>query len=273
MSEIKIGDYLLERLAQLDTETIQGVPGDFNMGFLDLIEDHHKLRWVGNANELNAVYSADGYARIKGMIGAVVTTFGVGELSALNGIADTLYEYCKKEPEKPKVLLFSTKPTSSPLYKSLALDFRTSVSFAFLRGDQASVRAATHAHLGVDMKESNLPVLVVIPSREEGTEIEKGNFKMYHGKLKYHDLQDWIIKEVPEAKETKSKKANSTQKKSAAKKPKAAKPKKAAANDDDDKEKLPSGAQVEWRAENNEDSPERKAKLQKIASMLNKTTE
>lgn len=91
-SEVKIGSYLLERLAQLGTHSVQGVPGDFNMGFLDLIEDHAKLRWIGNANELNAAYAADGYARVKRTLGAVVTTFGVGELSALNGVAGSFSE-------------------------------------------------------------------------------------------------------------------------------------------------------------------------------------
>jgi pyruvate decarboxylase len=74
--EIRLGDYLLERLVQLKLRSCLGVPGDFNMSFLDLIEDHPKLQWVGNANELNAV----------------VTTFGVGELSALNGIAGAFSE-------------------------------------------------------------------------------------------------------------------------------------------------------------------------------------
>lgn len=91
-NEIKIGAYLLERLVQLGTQSVQGVPGDFNMGFLDLIEDHPSLEWIGNSNELNAAYAADGYARIKRTISAVVTTFGVGELSALNGIAGSFSE-------------------------------------------------------------------------------------------------------------------------------------------------------------------------------------
>ena len=91
-NQVKIGTYIAERLAQLGTVAVQGVPGDYNMGFLDLIEDHPSLQWVGNANELNAAYAADGYARIKGTISAVVTTFGVGELSALNGIAGSFSE-------------------------------------------------------------------------------------------------------------------------------------------------------------------------------------
>lgn len=44
------------------------------------------MDWIGTSNELVAAYAADGYARINGM-GALVTTFGPGELSALNGIA------------------------------------------------------------------------------------------------------------------------------------------------------------------------------------------
>lgn len=49
------------------------------------------MKWGNNANELNASYAADGYARVRG-IGAVVTTFGVGELSACNGIAGSFSE-------------------------------------------------------------------------------------------------------------------------------------------------------------------------------------
>lgn len=50
------------------------------------------LKWVGNCNELNAGYAADGYARVKG-ISALVTTFGVGELSAVNAIAGAYSEF------------------------------------------------------------------------------------------------------------------------------------------------------------------------------------
>jgi pyruvate decarboxylase len=56
-----------------------------------MIEDDPELTWGNNANELNASYAADGYARVKG-VGAVVTTFGVGELSAANGIAGSYSE-------------------------------------------------------------------------------------------------------------------------------------------------------------------------------------
>ena len=43
------------------------------------------LSWVACANELNAAYAADGYARIRGAA-LLSTTYGVGELSAINGV-------------------------------------------------------------------------------------------------------------------------------------------------------------------------------------------
>ncbi|WP_237090249.1 thiamine pyrophosphate-binding protein [Nesterenkonia sp. PF2B19] len=86
-----IGDYLLDRLAELGLTELFGVPGDFNLRFLDHVVAHETIRWVGSANELNAGYTADGYARIRG-IGAFLTTYGVGELSAINALAGSYAE-------------------------------------------------------------------------------------------------------------------------------------------------------------------------------------
>ncbi|MFK5882447.1 MAG: thiamine pyrophosphate-binding protein [Sulfurospirillum sp.] len=81
-----LGDLVIDIVKKLGVEHIFGVPGDYNLRFLDYIVDNDKLKWVGNCNELNASYAADGYARENG-IGVLVTTLGVGELSAANGIA------------------------------------------------------------------------------------------------------------------------------------------------------------------------------------------
>ncbi|OAL63527.1 pyruvate decarboxylase [Trichophyton rubrum] len=61
---IDVAEYLFQRLRQMGIKSIHGVPG----------------------------YAADGYARING-ISALFTTFGVGELSALNAIAGAYSEY------------------------------------------------------------------------------------------------------------------------------------------------------------------------------------
>lgn len=63
---------------------------DFELTLLDLVPEAG-LKFHGTANELVAAYAADGYARFNGF-GAVITTFGPGELSALNGLAGAYAE-------------------------------------------------------------------------------------------------------------------------------------------------------------------------------------
>ncbi|WP_411146900.1 alpha-keto acid decarboxylase family protein [Streptomyces sp. x-80] len=91
MPDITVGEYLLRRLRELDIEHVFGVPGDYNLGFLDQVIDFPGLDWVGTCNELDAGYAADGYSRLRGAA-AVVTTFGVGELSAVNAVAGSYAE-------------------------------------------------------------------------------------------------------------------------------------------------------------------------------------
>jgi pyruvate decarboxylase len=87
---ISVAEYLFSRLRKAGLNAVHGVPGDYNLRLLDYVIPSG-LEWVGNCNELNAGYATDGYARIKG-IGAIVTTFGVGELSAINAIAGAYAE-------------------------------------------------------------------------------------------------------------------------------------------------------------------------------------
>ncbi|KAL2414733.1 Pyruvate decarboxylase [Exophiala dermatitidis] len=83
--QIDLAEYLFRRLYEAGARSVHGVPGDYNLVALDYIVPAG-LDWAGNCNELNAGYAADGYGRVKG-ISALVTTFGVGELSAINAIA------------------------------------------------------------------------------------------------------------------------------------------------------------------------------------------
>ena len=87
-----IGFFLLRRLKEVGLAHIFGVAGDFNMEFLEQLEQTPDVDWVGCCNELNAAYAADGYARTHGLA-ALVTTYGVGELSALCGVAGAFAEH------------------------------------------------------------------------------------------------------------------------------------------------------------------------------------
>src|ERR1700678_539983 len=84
--------HVLSRLRSIGLTDVFGVPGDFAFPVNDAICEHPQMRWIGCCNELNAAYAADGYTRIKG-VGAICTTYGVGELSAINGIAGAYAEH------------------------------------------------------------------------------------------------------------------------------------------------------------------------------------
>ena len=88
--EYTVSRYILKRLEQAGVGHLFGVPGDYVLDFLDEVMAS-PIRWVGTCNELNAGYAADGYARLKGLGGAVVT-FGVGGLSILNAVAGAYAE-------------------------------------------------------------------------------------------------------------------------------------------------------------------------------------
>ncbi|KAM0287960.1 hypothetical protein ACHAQH_000027 [Verticillium albo-atrum] len=132
-STIKLAEYIFARLRQLGVGSVHGVPGDYNLELLDYVQPAG-LRWVGNANELNAAYAADAYARVKG-IGAVITTFGVGELSAVNGIAGAYAEFA------PVIHIVGIPPRSS-------IDDRLLIHHTFNDGEYRRF-AAMHAHVTV----------------------------------------------------------------------------------------------------------------------------
>jgi indolepyruvate decarboxylase len=88
---MSVGDFLLKRLAELGVRYLFGVPGDYNLWFLEQVERSNQNEFIGCCNELNAAYAADGCARLGG-VSALVTTYGVGELSAIAGVAGAYAE-------------------------------------------------------------------------------------------------------------------------------------------------------------------------------------
>ena len=88
--QITVAQYLLTRLKEIGVDHLFGVPGDFVLGFFNEVLKSD-VKYIGTCNELNAAYAADGYARIRG-VGAFSSTYGVGELSAINGVAGAFAE-------------------------------------------------------------------------------------------------------------------------------------------------------------------------------------
>ncbi|HTU25971.1 MAG TPA: thiamine pyrophosphate-binding protein [Pirellulales bacterium] len=83
--EPAVADYIVARLAREGITDCFGVAGDFAFKLCDAVARSETVRWIGCSNELDAAYAADGYARVRGC-SMLMTTYAVGELSALNGV-------------------------------------------------------------------------------------------------------------------------------------------------------------------------------------------
>src|SRR5215472_7666196 len=90
-STYTVGDYLATRFEQIGIRHCFMVPGDYNLILLDELLRNKRVEQIGCCNELNAAYAAEGYARANG-VGALVVTFNVGALSAINGVAGAYAE-------------------------------------------------------------------------------------------------------------------------------------------------------------------------------------
>jgi indolepyruvate decarboxylase len=86
-----VADYLIQRLHEIGIRHLFSIPGDYIVPFLQSVEDDGRIERIGNTNEMEAGYAADGCARMTGT-GAVAVTCGVGAMSLVNTIAGAYVE-------------------------------------------------------------------------------------------------------------------------------------------------------------------------------------
>ncbi|KAI5948632.1 ARO10 [Candida theae] len=96
---ITLGEYIFLRIAQANPKlkTVFEIPGDFNLNLLEHayspLVTHKGIKLINTCNELNGAYAADAYSKAIDGLSVFISTYGVGELSAINGIANAYTEY------------------------------------------------------------------------------------------------------------------------------------------------------------------------------------
>src|SRR5215467_7300793 len=112
MKAPSIGAYLIQRLYAHGVRHIFGLPGDYVLGFYDLLSKS-KLSIINTCDEQGAGFAADAYARVRGL-GAVCVTYCVGGLKVANTTAEAF-------AEKSPVVIISGAPGMKEREKNLLL--------------------------------------------------------------------------------------------------------------------------------------------------------
>ena len=116
-----VGGYLVERLEALKVKHVFGVPGDYVLGFYDMLVESN-MEVIGTCTEAGAGFAGDAYARVNGL-GVVCVTYCVGGLNTINSVAGA---YAEKSP----MIVISGAPgmderERSPLLHHKVRDFHT----------------------------------------------------------------------------------------------------------------------------------------------------
>src|SRR5512144_2255679 len=110
-----IGQYLIDRLHAQGVRHVFGIPGDYVLGFYDLLQSS-RLKVINTCDEQGAGLAADAYARIRGL-GAVCVTYCVGGLKLANTTAEAF-------AEKSPVVIISGAPGMKEREKNPLLHHR-----------------------------------------------------------------------------------------------------------------------------------------------------
>lgn len=117
-----VASYLVARLEELGIEHLFNVSGSYCSGLLAELANKSRLKAIFTTYEMEAAYAADAYARVNGY-GAMCGTYGVGALSALNGVVGAFVERC------PVVVI-----NGSPSAKQLDLEIDYGIMFLHSTG-------------------------------------------------------------------------------------------------------------------------------------------
>src|SRR5512145_1908731 len=121
MKSLTIAEHLIDRLEAHGVRHVFGIPGDYVLGFYDLLRKS-RLRVINTCDEQGAGFAADAYARVRGL-GVVCVTYCVGGLKVTNPVAGAF-------AEKSPVVVISGAPgirerERNPLLHHKVRDFDT----------------------------------------------------------------------------------------------------------------------------------------------------
>ena len=97
------GQILVDTLDAYGVDSVFGIPGIHTLPIYDALFEHPRIHHVMTRHEQGAGYMADGYARVTGKVGVVLTTTGPAAVNALTPVGEA-------NAESSPVLLIASGP-------------------------------------------------------------------------------------------------------------------------------------------------------------------
>lgn len=86
LENISVAELTIKYLELEGITHVFGIPGGYISPFLEILRDHPTIKLIIPRHEEGAAFMADGYARLTGKLGVVLTTAGPGATNALTGV-------------------------------------------------------------------------------------------------------------------------------------------------------------------------------------------
>lgn len=91
MSDYTVADLVAEFLDRIDVTTAFGIISVHNIPMMDAIRKRNRIRMIPTRGEAGGAHMADGYARVSGKLGVVITSTGPGAANAVGGLLEARF--------------------------------------------------------------------------------------------------------------------------------------------------------------------------------------
>lgn len=108
--------------------------------------------------------------------------------------AGELRPFLEKNAAQPKVVLVTPMAKTSPMYRSLALDYRGRVPFAHVYANKEGALPAAQAHVDAQLTQERLPGLYFVSSFD--AETGRGRAVRYRGAMRYRFIKLWVDEQL-----------------------------------------------------------------------------
>ena len=91
MSDYTVADLVAEFLDRIDVSTAFGIISVHNIPMMDAIRKRNRIRMIPTRGEAGGAHMADGYARVTGRLGVMITSTGPGAANAVGGLIEARF--------------------------------------------------------------------------------------------------------------------------------------------------------------------------------------